>query len=56
MQKTIDKIDDGEKKIHDMRERFVSEIISFNSEFCIPKDKIENIFNSALKSAHKIKF
>jgi hypothetical protein len=56
MQKTISKMDNGEKKVHEMRERFVTEIISFNSDFNISKDKIESIFDSALKFSHKIKF
>lgn len=49
MQKAIDKIDTGEKKINGIRDRFLNEIISFNRDFDFPKEKVEELFNSALK-------
>lgn len=49
IQKSIDKIDYGEKRIHELRDKFLSEIISFNRDFNFPKEKIEELFNSAVK-------
>lgn len=49
IQKAIDKIDFGEKRIHMMRDKFLSEMIEFNENFDFPKEKLDEIFNSALK-------
>lgn len=44
IQKSIDKIDYGEKRIQELRDKFLSEIISFNRDFNFPKEKIEELF------------
>jgi hypothetical protein len=53
IQKSIDKIDFGEKRIHEMREKFLSEIISFNRDFNFPKERIEELFNTAVKEGKR---
>lgn len=49
VQKSIEKIDLGERKIYEIRENFLSEIMAFNRDFEFPKDKIEDLFNLAIK-------
>lgn len=49
IQRAIDKIDFGEKRIHMMRDKFLSEMLEFNENFDFPKEKLDEIFNSAIK-------
>ena len=53
MGKAIDKIDLGEKRIDQVRNKFLTEIISFNRDFDFPKEKIEELFNLALKETSR---
>ena len=41
----------GEKRIYDIREKFLSEIVAFNRDFVFPKENIEELFNSAVKES-----
>lgn len=53
MQKSIDKVDLGERRIYEIREKFISEIVAFNRDFDFPKEKMEELFNTAIKDSRK---
>lgn len=55
MQKSIDKIELGEKKIHLMRDKFLAEMSEFNDNFEFPKEKVEEIFSSAVNQFKQVK-
>jgi hypothetical protein len=50
MKRSIEKIDQGEQRLHAIRDQFVGEMMAFNSEFDFPRTKVEQVFDSAVRA------
>lgn len=55
MQKSIDKIELGEKNIFLIRDKFILEMSEFNKAFEFPREKLEEVFSSAINQSKQLK-
>lgn len=49
----MEKIDFGERRVHEIRAKFIDEMKKFNQEFNLPRAKIEELFDAAVERKKK---